>query len=802
MKNIFIVFLCLNCFFHCYGQFGFIENRGQVRNQYDLPNPKVLFVLPLKGMNVLLSADGFSYDVFETKSSFSDSNIQRSKNYQRDILPDFVSRNLRVHRVDVLFKNMSSDMVINPEIATSQIELAYYGSGIPDVGIHGVKNFSKIIYKNVYKGVDVEFIASKEKGFEYNFVLHGSHDLSKIALEYQGQLNLRLQENALFIDLTTNDIIESIPRSYYTQSEQEIEVQMNLNYNLLTFKSPLALNNNSVTIDPTPNLVYATYFGGTGQELVEDSAIDSQGNVYITGSTSSTQSIATSGSFQSVISGTYDCFISKVNSNNQLEWSTYFGGTGDDYMNSISIKDDVLMLCGLTFSPMGLASLGAFQEGLYGFNNGFVARFDSNGNRIWSSYCGVDDEILISSVILNNGNYVAIGISRSDSLPFSVNAFQSNLNGMSDGFITEWSANGQLLYCSFLGGESFDGLYDLKESEAGNIWMTGITNSETGISMANSLQSEFGGGLGDCFIVQFNSDFELIYSTYFGDLGDEAYPSLQIGNGSIVISGRTSDGSQLVTDDATQLSNNGFTDTFFAFFNPQNDLEYCTLFGGQSYESETEILFLDNELYFVGQTESTENIATPGSFMPFFPDANLTSQQKIMFGKFGSSHQLLWCSYFGDYKYEGAGSLHISNGRFIITGNTRFTDDLAIEFQAPFSTPDAFQLTNAGSDDAFIAIFDGYTGLPEINNNWEINEIFVYPNSVRNQLNINLPLILQDQDLLISIYDAGGKKCSEQRINHAAANETLYFSEWSSGIYSLQITSEDGIQINSTISRE
>ena len=81
--------------------------------------------------------------------------------------------------------------------------------------------------------------------------------------------------------------------------------------------------------------LWATYYGGTGWDNANSVACDASGNVYIAGTTNSSN-IASAG-FQNVYGGgSYDAFLVKFDASGNRLWATYYGGTGADYGHSVA----------------------------------------------------------------------------------------------------------------------------------------------------------------------------------------------------------------------------------------------------------------------------------------------------------------------------------------------------------------------------------------------------------------------------------------------------------------------------------
>ena len=139
----------------------------------------------------------------------------------------------------------------------------------------------------------------------------------------------------------------------------------------------------SFTIAQIPNRAWSTYHGGTDEDSFRDMAIDAAGNVYVIGSTHSPTAIATNGSYQPNPAGESDAFIAKYDRHGIKVWSTYFGGSADDFGQSIDLDAaGNVFITGLTFSTNGIATTGTHQTVNNGNGDTFIAKFTNNGTKI------------------------------------------------------------------------------------------------------------------------------------------------------------------------------------------------------------------------------------------------------------------------------------------------------------------------------------------------------------------------------------------------------------------------------------
>jgi hypothetical protein len=114
--------------------------------------------------------------------------------------------------------------------------------------------------------------------------------------------------------------------------------------------------------------------------------------VYLTGSTTSETNIATPDGFQPVKSTGSDAFLARFRPDGVLEWGTYYGGEGNDagFECSVDLAGNIYMT-GESTSSGSIATPGAYQETLNGFRDAFLVKFDGTCQRLWASYFGGED---------------------------------------------------------------------------------------------------------------------------------------------------------------------------------------------------------------------------------------------------------------------------------------------------------------------------------------------------------------------------------------------------------------------------
>ncbi|MDC1068102.1 SBBP repeat-containing protein, partial [Candidatus Kapabacteria bacterium] len=166
-------------------------------------------------------------------------------------------------------------------------------------------------------------------------------------------------------------------------------------------------------LDSNYNLLWATYWGGDNLEVIKDIALDSEENLIVVGSTfGSTTGISNNG-FQNVYGGNRDGMIAKYDKNGNQLWASYYGGNGEDQAFGVDVdENDDLYICGYTSSSNQIYENG-FQNSLNGVYDAFIAKFDSQGNRIWGTYYGGTGNDQFREIKLKDDNIFLSGQSSS-----------------------------------------------------------------------------------------------------------------------------------------------------------------------------------------------------------------------------------------------------------------------------------------------------------------------------------------------------------------------------------------------------
>ena len=324
---------------------------------------------------------------------------------------------------------------------------------------------------------------------------------------------------------------------------------------------------------PYGNLEWGTYYGGSLTEYSQGIACDKHGNVAITGYTNSTSGIATTGAYQTINNGgTNDAFIAKFNQYGAMQWATFYGGSGHDRGYGVTMDTSGnTIVTGYTGSSSGIASTGAYQTTIGGWEDVFLLKFNSSGARVWCTYIGGSGSDMGFGVTSDiNGNLFVTGYTQSTSGIATTGSFKTTLTN-DDAFIIKFNALGLRQWGTYYGGSGSDYGYGVTVDLTGGVLLAGYvgTTSTSGIASLGAYQTVYGGGAKDAFVAKLNSTGTTrLWGTYFGGSGEDiAWGIATSVLGNVIIAGTTTSTSGIATSGAHQTSHGGGTyDGFIAAF--------------------------------------------------------------------------------------------------------------------------------------------------------------------------------------------------------------------------------------------
>ncbi|NQV02934.1 MAG: hypothetical protein HQ542_09830, partial [Bacteroidia bacterium] len=631
----------------------FIENKGQIIDQDNNLNPAVLYLLNTPGFNVQLRKGGFSYDVYTPKSPEGDLFTPLQGLEGEPATWDEV----QFHRIDF-------DLIgCNPncEIITTEPSpdyLNYYTVGTPEKGVTRVRSYKKITYKDIYPGIDVEFLVDENHRFEYNFLVHPGGNIAFLQIQILGSQKIKEIPNGLSVTTTIGIIDELIPLCFYRMNDISFPVKGKFSkkeediYGFVISESIPEYA--ELIIDPIPTRRWGTYYGGDDGELIFNNscAVDNLGNVLLGGSTNSLSNIATLGAFQTVLGGGTDGFLAKFNANGQRMWATYYGGNAGDRVDACAVDQwGNIFIAGFTSSNSNIASPGAFQTVLRGGIDSFVAKFDPAGIRLWGTYYGGNEIQPLSGDWFQacetdtSGSIYCAGETGAPDFIATPGALQTTLFGLRDGFLVKFTGEGERVWATYYGGSGMEENTGCTVSKNGLVYLSGTTESPENISTPGSFLPTLGSSPKG-FLACFNLDGQRLWGTYFGgDGSDESYGCAADTGSHVYLYGVTNSLNNIATPGVYQAAKIGTgTDAFLNKFNSSGGRLWGTYFGAGSTDIQGAAVDDSGYVYVTGISNTQDTLI-------FSPSAYLTIKRgeygNAVLAKFTGIGDRVWSTYYG-----------------------------------------------------------------------------------------------------------------------------------------------------------
>ncbi len=768
MKTKIALFLILLSTFNALANSGFRENIGQIHNEIGQPAQAVRFLLHCKGFNVQLRKDGFSYDFYVNNG-------------------DSVTMN----RVDFVFANFNPDYTIRKELP-SQPYITTFVSDDKN------PSFEKIIYAQFYPGIDLVFKRKNDDQFEYDFVITENGNINDIRFNIYGAEILDIQPTAIMLKVPLVNFNEWIPLSYDRQFKKVNVEYQKIGENL--FKFFYQGQAKELTIDPTPQLIYATYSGD--EWTIYKSLFLDNGDYVCAGLSSLPQNIATENSYQNQLLGETDATLCRFDASNNLVWFTYFGGNNSTSARDMFIKGDLVAIGGSTNSTE-LPALDGFQPNFGGGTfDVFYALFDLSGNFLQCSYLGGSNEDHLTSIVPATENILAItGNTRSQNFP--VENSTTEFSGGQDGFATFFNIdNGFCLHSSVVGGSVNDFITGLLPTEDGKLLFFGSSNStslnQTGPEpLPAILHSQNSSTASDGIIGVFNEDLTLEFVGFYGGQGGESlFQGALNSEGKFVLISREGGTDTPFTSNAEHMELEGTSDgMIITVFDTAFNIEYRSLLCPSIIETNvvrtampTDLFISENnEIYIGGRTNSDVLLVTPDAFQDSryeYPFNTLIDDDGFLI-KLSSNGYMQWVTYLGaSYTFDQVLSIDLLNSKLLISGELGSDASYPEEYQYSFVTPDAFQ-TQLNTTGGYIAIFEDVVN---VNEAYQTNDFLrVYPNPASENIFVETNTV---DNPTFFINDITGKRILTGNLNVSS----ISIGQLPKGMYTLSIQGPQDIK--------
>lgn len=621
----------------------FLENSGQITDQYRQPRKDIDFKVEAGGLTIFGGSAVLHYQWVHHQGSPMDSNMQTE-----------------TYRMDVVLLGANAKAKLLKEEPQPYYENYYYPHCKDGATAH---SYRRMVYKDIYPNIDW-VIYTTGKALKYDFVVHRGGNPADIQLQYNGATALQLKDGAFTATTPMGSITEEAPYSYLAGSKKQVKSAYKLQGDVLSFD--VRSRDEELVIDP--NIVWVTYYGGSNWEFSGGVAADDSDKVYMSGTTTSTNNIATTGAWKTTLTSLNgsENFITCITAAGVRQWGTYVGGNNYNYISNygggnlaIDTVRDCLYIAYPTNDSSGIATTGAHQM-VYGggTSDAYLQKFSLTGFRIWATYYG---------------------------------------------------GSGQEYYSS-----------SVETDYMGNVYLFGHTSSSNNIATPGSYRTTPSGG----YLAKFNTAGVRQWATYlcvssYGYGGNWA-------NGDLIKTGRNGDvyiagvpislgcmAGTAGTHRPNPISTSVSSDVWLGKFTPSGSLVWGTYYGGTDYDWPSSMSVANNgDVYMTGITRSDTGIITPGAFRTTKYLSSTTYREEGFLVRFDGLGRRVWSTYIADSLPSNYSSGYWNRLNVIISDDSKVYvsgDSWVPSLTWPnheLVTPDGFQTSRGSIVDVVLAMFD------------------------------------------------------------------------------------------------
>jgi len=477
-----------------------------------------------------------------------------------------------------------------------------------------VLNYGRAQYRSVYPGIDLVYYGHDGNlEYDWIVSPSADPRSIRLSFDGADHLRLDKQGN-LVVELGKTEYQHRKPVVYQEVAGKRVEVSgsWQVRGKEAGFRIGAYDRSQPLVIDPV--LYYSTYLGGSGLDNANAIAVDGVGNTYVTGGTGSADFPTANPLQASLrgVGDVFVTKINA--SGSARLYSTFLGSTGVDEGKGIAVNShgEVYVTGSAGFSNFPLKN--AIQSTWGGSGDAFLTKLNASGSGlVYSTYLGGSSSDVGNAIALDPaGNAYVIGVTFSTNFP-TVAPFQATKGLQQDAFVAKINPAGSAwVYATYLGGNGVDEGYGIAVDAAGSAYLTGETGS-TNFPVQSAFQASNASDPGafDEFVTKLNpAGSALVYSTYLGGSGTDYGTAIAVdATGSAYVTGIvTSDNFPLVNPIDATLGSHAVDDVFVTKFNPSGSaLVYSTYLGGGSGDDAYAIaLDRAGNVYITGRTNSSD----------------------------------------------------------------------------------------------------------------------------------------------------------------------------------------------------
>ncbi len=751
-----------------------------------------------------------------------------------------------LHRVNLEFNKSNKGTKSYPFEFNNDNQKNYFLSYVSQNPITDNKGASRILIPNIYPNIDLHYY-SNDKGLKMYFVVKPGGNPNDIEMNFNGASSSSINGSSeLVIGTLVGSFKFAKPQIYNVNLAMQTPTATGIvgwsNVSGNTYKINTGTYNNTLplviqinqgpatTNPPIQNMSWSSYFGGSGNDIINSVKSNNSGDIFICGSTNS-PNLPPGAGFQpplqsNLLYGNTDGFLSRFSQGNAVLFaSTYIGGVGIDKCLDVDMDfpTNNVFVVGITTSSVFpiLSKPGAYNNSTFigpinvnnttgnDYDDSFIFQTDAFGStNKWCTYYNGNGFDRLSDCRLDAaGNLFVVGASASTNIPLVTTSGGQYLQGYNtaqqaqspptgivyDAIIAKFqTGTSALSWATYFGTDintgttnvSDDYFYDLDFDSNNNVY---VAASVGGINMPGKLNNHFNtSNSTDGAIVKFTNNGNLVFSKH--TQGNTNTFSVKINNNKVYMCGRND--VNIVTQNSGQYYYNGVNNIGapvgsyegnLIVYDLNFNLIHASYLGGNGNDIATDLQFDNNGVFYIcgGTNSSNFPIVAPANIY----SSNNAGQYDYFISAFKEgTPNLLWSTQLGSstidsdfgtnatMAFDQFAGLHIAGQSNSSTG------------YPPVSAGGYFQGTSAGGfNDGTITRFNvaNLVGIREFNKN--SNLFSVYPNPTENLLNIKDEKLV-DKNVTYAVYNTLGQKVLQGKLN-LELGEAVNVSTLNSGTY-------------------
>jgi hypothetical protein len=520
-----------------------------------------------------------------------------------------------------------------------------------------VPTFGSVVYRNVYPGIDLTFHGQGGR-LEYDWTVWPRADARLIRMGVEGARSIRLERGgAVALRTALGAVRQQPPRIYQIVRGRRVAISggfrplsggIGLHLGAYDTRRPLIVD---------PVLAYSTFFGTGADVTATGVAVDDANDAFITGDVNPNSQVPVKSPLQAAHQGGFDAFVAKINAGGTgLVYSTYIGGADSDQADGVAIDQaGAAYVVGETNSPDFPGGLGGAKAAIYvvklgpngdqllyvhgdpdpsptgssfatgiavdsvgfAFYTGtlspgtlmFVRSLNPEGDPAGPSFTGVSDSFGEAIALDSQGFVYVAGGTQNQAFP-TVNALNPTFGGNGDAVVMKLDRTLSPIWSTFLGGSGADFAKGMAVDPAGNVYVTGQTESAN-FPTAHAYQPLLR-GKADGFVTELTGAGDnYVYSTYLGGVEKDFEETSAIAvdaSGSAHVTGVTTAQDYPVVDPPPGTGTYaGGEDVSVTQLAPSGQsVVFSTLLGGGSADLPHDIALDDrDDVFIAGDTNST-----------------------------------------------------------------------------------------------------------------------------------------------------------------------------------------------------